>query len=70
MKGNKVTSRYAKALLDLAVEQNVLDKVNADMINLVEVFEASKDPTCFKKSRNFTQAKGRNSLESTAKIWN
>lgn len=38
MKGNKIASRYAKALLDLAVEQNVLDNVNADMINVAEVF--------------------------------
>ena len=41
--GTKVASRYAKALLDLAVEQSVLDKVNADMVNLAEVCSDSKD---------------------------
>jgi F-type H+-transporting ATPase subunit delta len=50
MKGNKVASRYAKALLDLAVEQNVLDNVNADMINLSAVFADSKDLTNMLKS--------------------
>ncbi|MBI3136539.1 MAG: ATP synthase F1 subunit delta [Bacteroidetes bacterium] len=48
--GTKVASRYAKALLDLAVEQKVLDNVNADMINLAEVCTDSKDLTAVLKS--------------------
>lgn len=43
MKGNKIASRYAQALLDLAVEKNVLDKVNADMVQFVEVCNESKE---------------------------
>jgi len=48
--GTKVASRYAKALLDLAVEQKVLDNVNADMINASEVFTDSKDLAAVLKS--------------------
>lgn len=64
MKGNKVASRYAKALLDLAVEQNMLDNVNADMINIAEVFEASKDLTSVLKSPVISPAKKVEILES------
>lgn len=43
MKGNKVASRYAQALLDLAIEQDVLDKVNADMILVAELCNESRE---------------------------
>jgi len=43
MKGNKVASRYAKALLDLAVEKNSLDQVYTDMVNVSQVLTDSKD---------------------------
>src|SRR5687768_3567070 len=43
MKGSKIASRYAQALLDLAVEKNVLDKVNADMVQFAEVCNESKE---------------------------
>ncbi|MBK9190829.1 MAG: ATP synthase F1 subunit delta [Crocinitomicaceae bacterium] len=43
MKGNKVASRYAKALLDLAVEKNSLDQVNNDMLHVAQVLDESKD---------------------------
>ena len=43
MKSSKVASRYAQALLDLAIEQKSLDKVNADMIQFSEVCEESKE---------------------------
>lgn len=48
--GSKVASRYAQALLDLAVEKNSLEKVNADMVNLSEVCSDSKDLTGVLKS--------------------
>lgn len=37
MKGTKAASRYAKALLELAIEQNKLDLVAADMSYLTQV---------------------------------
>jgi len=50
MKGRKVASRYAQALLDLAIEQKSLDKVNADMVELSQVCAESKDLTNLLKS--------------------
>jgi len=43
MKGSKVASRYAQALLDLAIERQSLEKVNADMVELAEICTESKD---------------------------
>src|SRR5687768_8132626 len=43
MKGNKVASRYAQALLDLAVEQNALDRVYADMVEFASIYSESKE---------------------------
>lgn len=43
MKGSKVASRYAKALLDLSIEQNVDGKVQDDMSQLVHLCEESRD---------------------------
>jgi F-type H+-transporting ATPase subunit delta len=43
MKGNKVASRYAQALLDLAVEQNATDRVNVDMVEFAAVYNESKE---------------------------
>jgi len=43
MKGSRVATRYAKALLDLAVEQKALDKVYNDMTQLANLCEESKD---------------------------
>jgi len=62
--GTKVASRYAKALLDLAVEQKVLDKVNADMINLAEVLTDSKDLAAMLKSPVISPVKKVEILES------
>lgn len=63
MKGTIVASRYAKSLLDLSIEKNILDKVNTDMVQLSEICAESKDlvsvlnnPTinAVKKSEVFT----------------
>lgn len=43
MRGSKAASRYAQALLDLAIEQNVVDAVAGDMKYLSEVSEANHD---------------------------
>lgn len=43
MKGTKVASRYAKALLDLSIEQNSLDKINEDMNSLATLTRSSAD---------------------------
>lgn len=46
----RVASRYAQALLDLAIEQNQLDRVDADMASLHDVCQESKDLTSVMKS--------------------
>ena len=43
MKGTIVASRYAKSLLDLSIEKNILDKVNGDMVQLSEICAESAD---------------------------
>jgi F-type H+-transporting ATPase subunit delta len=43
MKGTKVAGRYAKALLELAIEQNKVDSVSGDMNFLAEVSTGSRD---------------------------
>lgn len=50
MKGTKVASRYAQALLDLAVQEKVLDQVNSDMENFHAVCKESKDLSNMLKS--------------------
>ncbi len=39
MSEHRISSRYAKSLLDLAVEQKKLEKINEDMLSLGEVVE-------------------------------
>ena len=43
MKGTIVASRYAKSLLELSIEKNILDKVNNDMVQLSEICAESED---------------------------
>ncbi len=43
MKGTIVASRYAKSLLDLALEKNISEKVNSDMVQLSEICVESED---------------------------
>ena len=50
MASSRVASRYAKALLDLSIEQKSIDKVNADMLNLASLCNESKDLTNLLKS--------------------
>lgn len=43
MRQTKVGKRFAKSVLDLAVEKNVLDEVRADMALILSACQASKD---------------------------
>ena len=43
MKEKKVAKRYAKALFDLAVEQNVLEKIKADALLINSVCVSNRD---------------------------
>ena len=43
MKANRPALRYAKALLNLAKEKGVDEKVNNDMLLLIDTIEESKD---------------------------
>jgi len=43
MNQSQITTRYAKALFDLALEQRVLDRVKDDMILIDEVCHQNKD---------------------------
>ena len=43
MKSSKVASRYAKSLLEIAIEQNKIDSVLGDMKFLLEINNESRD---------------------------
>jgi F-type H+-transporting ATPase subunit delta len=43
MKGTKAAARYAKALLELAIEKNMVDQVAGDMKYMAEVSSENKD---------------------------
>ena len=43
MAESRVSSRYAKSLIDLAIEQNKLEEVNRDMILFIDVCHQSQD---------------------------
>ena len=43
MSTHRIAGRYAKPLLDLAIEQNVLEEVNRDMVGFVNLCEANRD---------------------------
>jgi len=43
MKGSKIAGRYATALMELAIEQNKIEQVSADMKYLLEVHQDTRD---------------------------
>ncbi|MCC6684381.1 MAG: ATP synthase F1 subunit delta [Bacteroidia bacterium] len=43
MAESRVSSRYAKSLIDLALEQNKLEEVNKDMVLFIDVCRQSQD---------------------------
>lgn len=57
MKGNKSASRYATALLDLAIEQNQLDQVFTDMTAFLSATEETRELQLFLKSPVVNSAK-------------
>ena len=43
MKNTKVSNRYAKALLDIALEKNFLEKAREDMETVLQVYNSSRE---------------------------
>lgn len=50
MKGTRAASRYAKSLLEMAIEQNVLDPVRNDMVYMSSVISENQDLQLMLKS--------------------
>jgi len=50
MKGTIVAARYAKSLIDLAIEQNQLEEVYADMQHIAKTCEESRELSVMLKS--------------------
>jgi len=50
MPNPRLAARYAKAILDLAVEKDQLDKVHEDMLFLQQAFKSSRDLVSLLKS--------------------
>jgi len=50
MKSTRITSRYAKSLLSLSIEQNVLDKTFSDMKHIQKICSESKELSLLLKS--------------------
>lgn len=47
MAASKAAIRYATALLDLSIEKNLLEKVNADVVMLNDLFDTNRDFLAF-----------------------
>jgi F-type H+-transporting ATPase subunit delta len=47
---NRIASRYAKSLMELAIDQNVLPQVNEDMLSLLKLCKESSDFASFLRS--------------------
>ncbi len=62
MKGTKAATRYAQALLELAVEQNQLEQVYADMIVFNQAVEETKEFQVFLNSPVINSDKKKNVL--------
>jgi len=50
MKSTKAAIRYAKALLEMSIEQKVIDLVSFDMTRILDVAESSRDFISFLNS--------------------
>ena len=50
MKSTKAAIRYAKALLEMSIEQKVIDLVSFDMTRILNVAESSRDFISFLNS--------------------
>ncbi|MGE5106689.1 MAG: ATP synthase F1 subunit delta, partial [Sphingobacteriales bacterium] len=72
MQQPRLAGRYAKSLIDLAIEQNQLDKVHSDMLYLHAVCRQSKEFVALLKSPIIQSEKKRQIVEAvtTGKISN
>lgn len=50
MAETKVAKRYAKSLLDLAIENNIVDEISKDMQNVLNTIRANRELSVFFKS--------------------
>lgn len=57
MKDSRVAIRYAKALFDLSLEQNLIDQVDRDMRLIEEMYRESRDFRLLLKSPVISQSK-------------
>jgi F-type H+-transporting ATPase subunit delta len=64
MKGNKSASRYATALLDLAIEQNQVDQVFGDMTAFLAAVEETRELQLFLNSPVVNSAKKKEVLHA------
>lgn len=64
MSEQRIASRYAKALFDKAVEQNLLDVVNNDINALLELTAASKELVLFLQSPLYKMSVKKSALDA------
>lgn len=64
MSVKRVASRYAKSLIDLAVEQNRLDRIKEDVESIQKLIRQSKDFANFLKSPVIPYSRKRSILET------
>lgn len=67
MSVNRIASRYAKSLIDLAVEQNNLEKIHEDVEHLRQMVRNSKDFTNFLRSPVIQYSRKKKALEALLK---
>jgi F-type H+-transporting ATPase subunit delta len=63
MKDSRVAIRYAKALFDLCLEQNLLDRVDQDMRLIGLLYKENRDFRIFLKSPIISQSKKKDVLK-------
>lgn len=67
MSVNRIASRYAKSLIDLAVEQNSLEKIHGDVEHLRRMIHSSKDFNAFLRSPVIQYSRKKKALEALLK---
>lgn len=67
MSVNRIASRYAKSLIDLAVEQNNLEKIHGDVEHLQRMIKGSKDFVSFLRSPVIQYSRKKKALEALLK---
>jgi F-type H+-transporting ATPase subunit delta len=64
MSVNRIASRYAKSLIDLAVEQNNLEKIHGDVEHLLRMIKGSKDFVSFLRSPVIQYSRKKKAIEA------